>query len=516
MLLLAGISEFVGITTAAADVKLPAVMGDNMVLQQGRQAAIWGTADAGEEVTVTLGEQKQTATADPKGQWRVELRPLKAGGPWDMTVAGKNTITVHNILAGEVWVCSGQSNMEMAVRSRPGVFGGVKNADQEVAAGNYPRLRLFIVRKAVAGRPQTDVQGQWVVASPETVGDFSAVGYFFGRDLHRALTVPVGMIDSSWGGTPAEAWTSDAALDADPDLKVVADSGRQKIADYPQALEKYRRGLVEWEKTAEEAEANGQVAPPIPPLPEDPRSLSWRDAGLWNGMIAPLTPLAIAGAIWYQGESNAAWAYQYRKLFATMIQDWRRAWGEGDFPFLFVQLASFDAGDSSPDSWAVLRESQDKTLSLPNTGMAVAIDIGESHDIHPKNKQEVGRRLALAAQGIAYGRKVVHMGSTFDSQHEDKGTLRLRFNHLGGGLVTHGATLVGFQIAGEDQKFVAAEAKIEGNEVVLSSPRVSKPVAARYAWANDPKCNLYNKAGLPTPPFRTDDWEVSTQGKVRK
>jgi sialate O-acetylesterase len=508
------LTVLMGVATAAADVKLPALIGDNMVLQQGRQVAIWGTADAAEQVTVSLGEQKAMATADSNGQWKVALGPLKKGGPFEMTVAGKNTLTIHNVLVGEVWVCSGQSNMEFALWNH-GVFGGAKNAEQEVAAANYPLLRLFIVKKAVAGKPQTDVQGQWVVASPATAGNFSAVGYFFGRDLHRTMKFPVGMIDTTWGGTEAEAWTSDEALEADPDLKVGADSWRQRIADFPQALEQYKQKLGEWEKTAEEAEASGKVALALPDAPKNPRSNAWRDAGLWNGMVAPLTPYAIAGVIWYQGESNAPFAYQYRKVFATMIQQWRASWSEGDFPFLFVQLASFTVGGQTADTWPVLRESQEKTLALPKTGMAVAIDIGESHDIHPKNKQEVGRRLARAAENVAYGRKIEYMGPSYKSLRVDKGTLRVRFTHTAGALAVRGKRLTGFEIAGEDQQFSPAEAKIEGNEVVLSSSRVSKPVAARYAWANDPVCNLYNKVGLPAPPFRTDDWTVPTQGTIR-
>jgi sialate O-acetylesterase len=485
-----------------------------MVLQQGRQVAIWGTADPGEQVTVTLADQKQMATADSTGPWKVRVGPFKAGGPIDLTVAGKNTVTFHNVMVGEVWVCSGQSNMEFALWNH-GIFGGAKNTEQEVAASNYPLLRLFLVKRAVAGKPQTDVQGHWVVSSPVTAGDFSAVGYFFGRDLHRALKVPVGMIASSWGGTEAEAWTNNEALSADPELKVVADSWQQRIADFPHALEQYTQKLDEWEKSAEQAEAEGKIALSLPDPPKDPRSHPWRDSGLWNAMMAPLTPYAIAGAIWYQGESNAEFAYQYRKVFPTMIQQWRNSWGEGDFPFLFVQLANYVPAGQAPDQWAVLRESQDKTLALPKTGMAVAIDIGESYDIHPKNKQEVGRRLALAAEGIAYGRKIEYMGPSYKSLHAEEGNLRLRFTHVGGGLVAHGEQLTGFEVAGEDQQFYPAEAKIEGAEVVLSSAKVAKPVAARYAWANDPKCNLYNKAGLPAPPFRTDDWTVTTQGKVR-
>jgi sialate O-acetylesterase len=304
-------------------------------------------------------------------------------------------------------------------------------------------------------------------------------------------------------------------MDADPELKVVADSWRQRVLDFPAALQTYQQKLSEWEKTAEDAEVKGSVAPPFPQGPKDPRSHSWRASGLWNAMIAPLTPYAIAGAIWYQGESNAEFAYQYRKVFATMIQQWRTSWGQGDFPFFFVQLANFVPGGKYPDSWAVLRESQQKTLELPKTGMAVALDIGDSHDIHPKNKQEVGRRLGLAAQSVAYGRKVESMGPTFKSMRVDAAGLHLRFTHALGGLVVRGASLTGFVIAGADQQFYPATAKIAGNEVVLTSPHVLKPVAARYAWADDPKCSLYNKQALPAPPFRTDDWLVSTQGMVR-
>jgi sialate O-acetylesterase len=323
------------------------------------------------------------------------------------------------------------------------------------------------------------------------------------------------MIDASWGGTEAEAWTSDEALEADPDLKVAMDAWKQGIVEFPHALQQYEQKLGDWEKAAEEADSTGKVAIPIPDAPKDPRSHPWRGAGLWNGMVAPLTPCAIAGTIWYQGESNAPFGYQYRKVFSTMIQQWRNSWGEGDFPFLFVQLASFSVGGQPPDTWPVLRESQEKTLALAKTGMAVAIDIGESHDIHPKNKQEVGRRLALAAEAIAYGRKIEYRGPTFKSVRADKGALRVQFTHTAGGLVVRGPRLMGFEVAGQDQQFFPAEARIEGAEVVLSSSHVAKPVAARYAWADDPKCNLYNKVGLPAPPFRSDDWAVVTQEKVR-
>jgi len=520
-----------GVGTASADVRLPALIGDNMVLQQGRQVAIWGTADVGEQVTVRLGKQKKTVGAGADGQWKVKLGPLKKGGPLEMVVAGRNTITIHNVLVGEVWVCSGQTNMDGTLLGK-GRSGGVLNAEQEDAAANYPLLRLFVVKKAVAGKPQTELQCQWVVATPETVGNFSAVGYFFGRDLHQARKFPVGLIGSSYFDTEGEAWTGDAVLQADPALKVVADSWQQKIAEYPHVLEQFEQKLgdpqkvmelQEWEKAAEEAEANGQVALPIPDkvvsaipnVPKDPRSSRRRDAGVWNAMIAPLTSYAIAGVIWYQGESNAEFPYQYRKLFPPMIQQWRSSWGEGDLPFLFVQLTNYSRGFRFPDVWPTTRESQATALALPKTGMAVAMDIGDHQSMFPKNKQEVGRRLALAAEGIAYGRKIEYRGPSFKSLRVDNGTVRLQFTHVAGGLVVHGESLKGFVVAGEDQKFFPAEAKIEGTEVVISSPQVAKPVAVRYAWANDPECTLYNKAGLPAPQFRTDDWTVSLQTLVR-
>ncbi len=515
-LILAAAFSFLPVAVPAfARIKLPALISNNMVLQQGRPAAIWGTADPGEEITVTMHGEKRTATASPAGKWKVELGPFRPGGPYDLTVAGKNTVTIHNVLVGAVWVCSGQSNMEYAMEHGPGTIGGVMNAGKEVAAAHYPQIRLFKVKVAVAGKPQSDVEGRWEVTTPQSVRYFSAAGYFFGRDLYKALHVPVGLIDSTKGGTPAEAWMSVPTLEADPALKTVLDGWRRLIAAYPEVLSQYEQKLSRWEKSAAEAQKEGAVAPAPPKFPTDPRSHRWRDAGLWNGMIAPLTPYRIKGVIWYQGESNADAPYQYRDVFKRLIRSWRRAWNEGDFPFLFVQLAAFKPGGEYPDSWAVLRASQAKALALPKTGMAVAIDIGDPVRIHPLNKQEVGRRLALVAEGVAYGRKVAYQGPTFKSLQSVNATLRLSFTHVDGGLVARGGTLKGFEIAGTDRKFVPAEARIEGHQIVLSSPRVPSPVAARYAWADFPEGNLYNRAGLPAPPFRTDHWHVTLQGHVR-
>ena len=496
---------------AFAEVKLSALFSDNMVLHRGARVPIWGNADPGEPVRVTLGKEQASATAGDNGEWKVQIGPLQAGGPFEMTIAGKNTLRIQNVLVGEVWLCSGQSNMEMGVGNSRRAWGGVQNAAEEIAAGNFPMIRQFKVEKRVSGKPQAEVQGQWLVATPETVGEFSAVAYFFGRELFKALNVPVGLIHSSWGGTPAESWTSAPALLAEPELASMARDWEKKIADYPQALADYQKKLDEWNRSSQQAEAAGEPAPSPPQFPADPRGNSWRPAGLYNAMIAPLIPFAIRGAIWYQGESNAGRAYQYRKLFPAMIRNWRSAWGQGDFPFLFVQLASFIQEWPPQNSWAELREAQSMTLSLPNTGMAVTADIGDPYDIHPKNKQEVGRRLALAAQAIAYGKDGVYSGPMYESMTAEGDKIRLRFKDVGSGLKAQGA-LVGFEIAGEDRKFHAAEARIEGETVVARSSEVSHPAAVRYAWADNPTCSLYNKEGLPASPFRTDDWPGVTEG----
>ncbi|MBI1929950.1 sialate O-acetylesterase [Candidatus Poribacteria bacterium] len=498
------------ITSATiAEVKLPAVIGDNMVLQQHAKVPIWGTADPGEQITVSLGAQQVATTADNEGRWMVSLNSLDAGGPFEMTIAGNNTLTLRNVLVGEVWVCSGQSNMQWSVKASA-------DAEGEIAAADYPMIRLFSVKRTVAEGPLPDTEGSWGACSSQTVGDFSAVGYFFGGELHKMLDVPVGLIHSSWGGTPAEAWTSRPALESEPDFKPILDRWEQILAEYPQAKQKYEDQLAEWKQAAEAAKAEGKPEPRRPGAPLGPDH-PHRASGLYNGMIAPLIPYAIQGVIWYQGESNADRAYQYRKLFPAMIQDWRSAWKHGDFPFLFVQLANWRETKPEPveSDWAELREAQLMTLTLPKTAIAVAIDIGDAADIHPKNKQEVGRRLALAAQSIAYGKEVVYSGPIYASMTTEGNKVRLRFMpHTADGLMAKGdEPLKGFAIAGQDHKFVWADARIDGDTVVVWSDQVPHPVAVRYAWADNPVCNLYNKAGLPASPFRTDDWPGVTVDK---
>ena len=495
---------------AVADVRLARIFSDHAVLQQRKPVPVWGTAEPGEKVTVEFRGQKVSTVTGDDGEWRVTLKPMPAGGSFQMTVRGNNTIVLDDVLVGEVWTCSGQSNMEWPVAVS-------NNAEQEIAQANYPQIRLFMVPKAVSDRPLKDLNGgAWQPCTPETVRNFSAVGYFFARELHRTLRVPVGMIQSAWGGTPAESWTSKPTLMANPSLRYLLENWRRAEANYPLALENYQKQLAEWEKAAAQARAEGKPEPKKPDPPQNPRTNPWKPSGLFNAMIAPIVPYALQGAIWYQGESNAGRAYEYRTLFPAMIQDWREAWAQGDFPFLFVQLANFMAVKPEPgeSTWAELREAQTMTLALPKTGMAVAIDIGDADDIHPRNKQDVGKRLALNALAIAYGKKVVYSGPLYERMKREGNAIRLHFKHVNGGLTTpNGEPLRGFAIAGADRKFVWADARIEGNTVVASSPQVPEPVAVRYAWADNPKCNLYNRAGLPASPFRTDDWPGVTQGR---
>jgi sialate O-acetylesterase len=499
--------------SSQADVKLPHLFSDHMVLQQKANVPVWGTADPGERVTVRVGPgpQEQTATAGADGKWVVQLANLTAGGPVEMTVAGKNTVTIKDVLVGEVWLASGQSNMEMTVASVPECrYGGVTSADKEVAAGDYPQIRMFTVEKKVSEQPQGDANGQWVVCSPETVGHFSAAAYFFGRDLYKSLSVPIGLINSSYGGTPAEGWTSREGLAGNPRLKTMLDVYAEQVKNYDpvRAAEQDKEALKNWDEAVAKAKAEGKPAPPKPRATVHPRENKDSPTLLFNAMIAPLVPYGMRGAIWYQGESNAWADEQYRVLFPALIQDWRRLWNRGEFPFLFVQLASWKEPASQPAAggpFTRLREAQLKTLqTVPNTGMAVAIDIGEAEDIHPRNKQDVGGRLAVAARALVNGQKVDSSGPIYAAKVVEGSTIRLRFEHAAGGLVCKGDKLEGFAIAGADQKWYWADARIDGDTLIVSSADVTEPVEVRYAWNENPKANLYNKDGLPASPFRTD------------
>jgi sialate O-acetylesterase len=489
-----------------ANVQLPSLISDNMVLQK-TGARVWGKADPGEKVAVRIADKKFTAEAGTDGKWSVRIsgQILKPGQNYEMSVAGKNELTVRNVAVGEVWVCSGQSNMEWSVANS-------LNSDDEIAAAKYPSIRLFTVaRNATAEEPQEDCVGKWVVCSPETVGPFSAVGYYFARELNGKLKTPVGMIHSSWGGTPAQSWTPKEAMESAPELHPIIEAWQKAQADYPAAKEAYDNAAADWKKACEEARAAGKPLPPAPRAPEGANDSPARPCSLYNGMIAPLLPYTIKGAIWYQGESNASAAKLYRTLFPTLIASWRNAWGSPNLPFYYVQLANFMAKRPQPDNsnWALLREAQAMALKLKHTGMAVAIDIGEEKSIHPKNKQEVGRRLAALALCQTYAmEKVSCSGPVFSKMELEGDKARLTFIHADTGLVAKsGAPLKGFAIAGEDKVFHWADAQVKGQTVVVSSAEVPKPVAVRYAWADNPDADLQNKAGLPAAPFRTDDWE---------
>jgi len=508
-------------TSVLADVRLPAVISDHMVLQRGQEVPIWGWADPQEKVTITTSwlQRRWVIEADADGKWLVRIKtPARGTGPFAMTFRGQNEIQIEDILMGEVWLCSGQSNMEFPVGDVEEVAwkSGVDNYLQEVAQANYPRIRFFTVSKQVAEKPQEVCLGEWENCSPQTAIPFSAVAYFFGRELHTELgEVPVGLIHSSWGGSPAEAWTSFATLMKDGEFKTYVNGWERAKMAYQKAKKEYPEKLKAWQEQAKEAVKEKKFAPPLPPEPVPPAA-HHQPAGLFNGMIAPVAPFGIKGVIWYQGEANVARAPGYHKLMTALITNWREVWGQQDLPFYYVQLANYipNRSDSITDTWALLREAQLQTLALPKTGMAVTIDIGDPEDIYPKNKQEVGRRLALWALANTYGRKRVCSGPLFDTMKIEGDKARLQFRSLGGGLATpQGADIVGFTIAGADRKFFAANAEVRGKTLVVFSRHVPRPVAVRYAWADNPNGNLYNRAGLPASPFRTDTWPVGTKKK---
>jgi sialate O-acetylesterase len=648
-----------------------------MVLEKSAKVPIWGKADPGEQVTVTLNGQSAKATAGPDGKWTAAL-DLKdsAAGPFEMTVEGKNKLVLADVVVGEVWVASGQSNMEWATKNCIG-------AEQDIAASANPLLRQFLVKKNPTNEPLDDTAGTWVAAEPATTGGFSAVGYFFARKLQNELKVPVGVVNTSWGGTPSEAWTSVEAIDSVPDLKAARERLWAALKEYPEIKKAYIDGMTSWikenareDKPVADAAAfagldvspegwipvkipgavtaqglpgagavwlrkeinfpdkpagnlplnlpldgfdsvywNGRllkqtsyqdfpglgnvrrygpydipagevkqgknvlairiyepVGPakffaepkagaislsgewlakaeydfpaldpqkPAPQPPANPPAPQNVASYLFNGMIHPILPYAIKGAIWYQGESNASRAFQYRSAFPLMITDWRKQWNQGNFPFYFCQLANFMAKKPEPgdSGWAELREAQSMTLGLPKTGQAVLIDIGESADIHPRNKKDVGERLALIALANDYGKSIPYSGPVYESVKAANGKAILTFKHADGGLVAKplpetsvvksqtsetapllrnspASPLEGFAICGEDKKWFWADAKIDGDTVVVSSDKVPVPVAVRYAWADNPTCNLFNGAGLPASPFRTDDFPpVTLSGK---
>jgi sialate O-acetylesterase len=644
--------------TAHADIRLPRLVGDNMVLQRDAPITIWGWADPGERVAIAFRDQRRKTRADAHGNWSVTLAPLSAGGPDSMRLAAHRTIILSNILVGDVWLASGQSNMEFPLQSQDG-FGGVNDAEREVAQAHYPSMRLFLVTRDAALTPRQDVRSDgWQAVTPANVGRFSAVAYLFGRELHQRHAVPIGLIESSWGGTPAECWIGAGSLTRFPEFSAsiarlsrvddraiaayrdylslrnawyathgLEDRGRVEGQDqwaaatyseqsWPTSLQPQpwpRKAIKEfdgtmWFRRSIQLDANAaarvqrlhlmhlreadttyfngvrigavegetrerdydipaglahagsnsitvriagsyaagsgyvgmlgdaadlylqigpqrlplagtwsyQPGPDLTALPEPPSmaefmtSFPQAPVVLYDGMIAPLIRYRIRGAIWYQGESNAARAVQYRTLFPTLIRDWRSHWGY-EFPFLFVQLAGYgpDAPDPGDYAWAELREAQAGALALPRTAMAVAIDVGDAADIHPRDKQTVAHRLALAAERVMYDGSLVASGPRYRSMHREGNQIRLHFDDDGSGLLFRNAPQSsdigrGFSIAGPDGQFHWAIAQIDGADVVVSSTDVTAPSAVRYDWGNTPDGNLYNRAGLPAPPFRTD------------
>ena len=500
------------VSPVAAAVRLPSIFTSHMVLQRDMPVPVWGWADAGEQITVTVLGQKVTAMPGEGGKWTARLAPLPTGGPITVTVSGKNTITLENVLVGEVWLCSGQSNMQMSVARS-------NDAEKEIAAARFPQIRLVTVPNCGTQEPQSDFKGSWNQCSPETVGGFSAAAYFFGRELYQNLNVPIGLIHCSWGGSACEAWVKRSVLEADPQYKEMLEGWDRNCATFnpEKAKAAYEAQTAKWKKDVAAAKAAGKDIPRAPRY-DDIRTGKHRPANLYNGMLLPVMPYAMRGVIWYQGETNAGRAYQYRSLFPLMIKNWRDDWKQGDFSFYFVQLANFMAVKPEPSesAWAELREAQTMTLKAPCTGQAVIIDIGEAKDIHPKNKQDVGKRLARWALAKDYGKDVVYSSPMFKSATCRGSELVVSFDHQGGGLVAKdGAKVEGFAVAGADRKFVWADAKIVGDTVVVSSPKVSQPAAVRYAWADNPVCNLYSKAGLPVCPFRSDDWPGITAPKQK-
>ena len=480
---------------ARAEVKPHPLFTDGAVLQRDVSVPVWGKANAGEKVTVEFRGQSVTATADAEGNWKVCLAKSDAGGPFKMVIRGENTITLTNVCVGEVWVCSGQSNMGFTLSS-------ADTAATAIPASADPQLRLFKVPNVTAETPQYGVNAAWAVAATNTTPGFTAVGYFFGRDLRRALGVPVGLIMTAWGGSYAEAWTDRATLE-----KVLPaafdrykDSINEKsLANYEKNVQNVKKVLANLKTATAKAKAEGKPAPKPPRMPDDPRTTKNRPCVIFNAMLAPLQPFAIRGAIWYQGESNNSHAKEYQTLFPAMIGNWRQTWKLGDFPFFFVQIAPHNG--QTPE----IREAQLLTWQkTPNTAMAVITDHGEAADIHPKAKEPVGQRLALAARALTYGEKIEYSGPVFKALKVSGDKAVLSFDHLGGGLVAKDGALKGFTVAGADKKFVAATATIEGDTVVVTSTEVKSPVAVRYGWANVPEVNLFNKADLPATPFRTD------------
>jgi sialate O-acetylesterase len=477
---------------SSAEVSLPKLFSSHMVLQRDMPIHVWGSAAAEEKITVELHGLTTSTSADNVGRWSVYLPAQPAGGPFTLAIHGNNTIQFDDVLIGDLWFASGQSNMEMPLAGFPN-SAVIQDSAKEIAAANYPDIRLLLIERDTADYPLEDVKAAtgWSPCTPEAAKNFSAVAYFFARDLQKAQGkqhVPIGLIDSTWGGTPAEAWTSLDAIGADAALMPV----------FATRAERMNHESTDIRLDAADKLAREQGKSPTPGRSWHPNPASWRPAALYNAMVAPFTPLPIRGVIWYQGESNSSHASLYDRLFPAMIQDWRNQWHQGNFPFLFVQISAF--ASTPKEDWGTLRDAQRKSLYLTKTGMAVTIDVGDEHNVHPANKQVVGERLSLLARQLVFGENIVASGPLFRLAFPSGGAMHVWF-HDADGLHSKGSTPEGFEIAGHDGVFVPASAHIDGETVTVESPAVPNPEYVRYAWPNFPKANLYNGAGLPASTF---------------
>jgi sialate O-acetylesterase len=476
-----------------ATVILPALISDNMVLQQGMPVHIWGRASAGERIKVSVLAQNAETLADESGNWQLWLNPLASKTPVSLTVSGTNSIVVKNVLIGEVWFASGQSNMEWDVSQS-------NDAEKEIAAADFPAIRLFEAVKGISDSIQTEIGGRWVICTPQTIPHITAVGYFFARGLHQKLNVPLGLIEASWGATRCEAWTPAQMFKTDSRLNYWINKWSAVERAFPALQAAYQQKYETWQKEVQQARRAGTAEPAKPVEPQLLTKV--KPSVIYNAVVAPLSHYTIRGVVWYQGENNAYKdeAFNYRYLFPAMIQGWRDAWGQGDFPFIFVQLSTLN----KHPYWPVLRESQHETLKLRNTAMAVSYDVGDSTNAHYHNKQTVGKRLELAALKLVYNNNVEASGPVFRQMTFEGNKLRIWFDHADGLKPSAGQSLYGFEIAGAEGRLYPADAKIEGTTIVLSNPRVQKPAIARYAFKDAVVANLINSSQLPAVPFRTD------------